>query len=323
MRRKAHLLLPLVAAALLTACPRPPAYIPVNQLQPLPGKEAFAKPIAMYLQGTGTGAALQLALRNISLSPNEVGQFEKQGTTDGKLDETELRDAFDTAAYINEERNRFFSKGPDTNQTLPRELLPTADKNGDNRITPDEWLLEVHYQWLQRLRNTGSSDPSFLRKVAVLWKRPDLTTTLDNLAQRLFGNIDNNLDRVISGEELAAYSGISNEKTMTASQQGRPDIIDPQGFSRLLQRSEATLIRNINEYFIKLDKLQIDGVVSKNELAAAVASDPQGVATFIQLPKETAGRLEFEKAILKAAIDRAPVQKQLVKWAWPESIPEP
>lgn len=323
MRRQALLLLPLAAAALLSACPRPPVYIPTNQLPPLPGKESFAKMAAQYLQTQGSGGQLQLAMRNIGLSPNEVGVFEKQGTTDGKLDEAELRDAFDTSAYVNEERNRFFSKGPDTNQTLPVELLPTADKNGDRRITPDEWQYEVHYQWLLRLQKPGAYDPSFLRKVVILWKRPDMTTTLENLAPRLFTNIDNNLDRVVSGDEMMAYSGISNDRTMVASQQGKPDIVDPQGFARLLQRSEATMIRNINEYFIKLDKLQVDGVVSKNELAAAVSSDPQSVAAFIQLPKETVGRLEFERAILKAAVDRPQVQKQVVKWAWPESIPEP
>jgi hypothetical protein len=322
MRRHATLLLPLTVAALLSGCPRPPSYIPMNQLAPLPGKESFARLIAANVPTSGSPQQTHLLLRQFGLSPNEIPVFEKQGSTDGKLDETELREAFDTKNYIEEERNRFFSKGPDTNQTLPADLLPGADKNGDKRLTPDEWLLEVHQMWQRRL-NPNSPDAHFQRKVVILWKRPDLPLTLENLAPRLFQQIDNNVDRVVTDEEVAAYAGISNEKTFLASQQGKPDLIDPQGFARLLQRSQATLVRNISDYFLKLDKLQVDGMVSKNELAAAVTAEPQGVAAFIQLPKETAGRLEFEKAVLKAAIDRPIVQKHVVKWAWPESIPEP
>jgi hypothetical protein len=323
MRRLALLLQPLVAAILLTGCPRPPNYIPSGKLPALPGKEDFAQKLNVILQGLPPGQQTQLALRNLGLSPNEIATFEKQGTTDGKLDLAELREALDTGNYINEERNRFFSKGPDTNQTLPIELLPTADRNGDKRITPDEWLLEQHYIWLRNLARPQQDPERNQRKVVMLWKRPDLALALENLAPRLFQQIDNNMDRVVSDEELSAYAGINNEKTFTGSQQGKPDIIDPTGFARLLQHSQATLIRNISEYFLKLDKLQIDGMVSKNELAAAVSADPQGVAAFIQLPKETTGRLEFEKAILKGAVDRPTVQKALVRWAWPESIPEP
>jgi hypothetical protein len=323
MRRKAFLLLPFLAALLLSGCPRPLPYIPINQLPPLPGKESFARFVAAHVPPSGSTQQTQLLLRQFGMSPNEISVFEKQGSTDGRLDETELREAFDTGSYIDEERNHFWTKSPDTNGTLPADAMAGADQNGDKRITSDEWLLQSHRIWLQRLQSLSAPDPNYQRKAVILWKRPELALALDNLAPRLFNQIDNNVDRVVSDEELAAYAGINNERTFAATRQGRPDIIDPQGFARLMARSQATLVRNLNEYFLKLDKLQVDGMVSKNELAAAVAGDPQGVATFIQLPKETAGRLEFEKAVLKAAVDRPVVQKALVKWAWPESIPEP
>ncbi|MBC7545548.1 MAG: hypothetical protein H7338_22695 [Candidatus Sericytochromatia bacterium] len=318
MSFKRLLTAPLLASCvLLSACPRfnnvpPPLPPPVPQ-----GKEAFANVISRTLNTP----QFLLVLRQMGLSPNDIVTYEKSTSLDGRLDDAELRDALDLNAYNAEEITRFFTKGPDTNQTLSSDKLPLADLNGDKRITRDEWIVYSHLFWLTKLK---SPDGTYQSKVVMLWSRPEMSKSLEMLAPRLFSIIDADHDNVLTGDEVAAYTGVASAKTFEASQQGKVDLVDPILFTRMLQRGQGTFVRKANEMFIRLDKPPGDGLVSKNELAQG-ANDPanDGIPGVIQLQKETAGRLEFEKAILRAADNNPKVQKALVKMTWPELLPDP
>lgn len=307
----------LASVLLLSGCRQPNNLPPPLPLPQPPGKDSFANTVAILL----SGSQQLLALRQMGLSSNEIALYDKTTPGDGKLEEADLKEAFDLKSFASEERTRFFTKGPDTNQTLSSDKLPQADQNGDKRITVDEWLLYGHRLWLRQLK---IPEVIYQNKIVMLWVRPDMTKTLDMLAPRLFSIADGNKDGSVTGDEVAAVTGVASGKTFEASQQGVATLVDPVIFSRLLQRSQGTFVRKVNEMFLRLDKIQVDGLVSKNELAQG-AKDPEneGVPGRIQLQKETAGRLELERAILLAAQNIPDVQKAVIKWTWPETLPEP
>jgi hypothetical protein len=314
-----QLLAPLLASVLLlSGCPRfnnLPAPLP---LPAPPGKDSFANAVALILNGSQQ----LLLLRQFGLSPNEIAIYDKTTPGDNKLEEADLKLAFDLKSFDAEERTRFFSKGPDTNQTLSADKLPNADLNNDKRITFDEWLLYVHRFWLRQLNIPDAI--VYQNKVVMLWSRPEMSNTLNALAPKLFSGVDLNQDGVVTGDEVAAFTGVPSGKTFEASRQGRADNVDSSVFSFMLQRGQGTFVRKANELFVRLDKPQPDGLVSKTELSNG-AADPLNdfVPGNIQLQKETTGRLEFERAILHAAESNPKVQKAVVKWTWPEALPEP
>lgn len=275
----------------------------------MPGTEAIARAL------TRQGAIDAKLLRFLGMQFSDLAAFDKD--KDGRLVATEVATALDLNPFDVEEITAFYAAGPDKNRTLAAGLRPRADRNGDGRLTRQEWLFEGRDALVRQL-TVGFDKPE---TIGILWARRELLPLYQPLAPNVFALLDvNPKDDRLTNDEITAVGG--SARLFEASSHGTLRPVDQQVFAAMLQDSRATLLRQLGTVFRQLDRNQ-DALLTKTELAAGVNHAEYGsVLAVVANDRDSLTRFEFERLILRTYGQPA-VQRAVVRWTWPTPAPVP